>query len=222
MADFTAGQDTKQKIYDTARRLFYQRGYLKTTLAAISQESGINSAMVSYYFDSKANLALAVFAEYMQDTKNLVGELLPSVSERSDLMFQTAVEVRVHVKNMQSFYQLGRFLHELNQTSFYLKRESITTEFFERLSSAYDLNISYDKVCGITVTNYAIMASLIAARYEGVLDLTNADLARIIVTQYAHALGFFDAEIKDLIDSSYDAFRKMSIHVGDNFTLISG
>ena len=66
------------------------------------------------------------------------------------------------------------------------------------------------------------MASLIAARYEGVLDLTNADLARIIVTQYAHALGFSDAEIKDLIDSSYDAFRKMSIHVGDNFTLISG
>lgn len=149
MADFTAGQDTKQKIYDTARRLFYQRGYLKTTLAAISQESGINSAMVSYYFDSKANLALAVFAEYMQDTKNLVGELLPSVSERSDLMFQTAVEVRVHVKNMQSFYQLGRFLHELNQTSFYLKRE-----YYHRIFRTAQLGIRFEYKLRQGLRNY--------------------------------------------------------------------
>lgn len=221
MADLPAGQDTKQKIYDTARRLFYERGFTKTTLSVISQEAKINSAMVAYYFENKTNLALAVYSDYMQETKELVSRILPSVSSQSDLMFQTALEVRIHTRNMQSSYQLGRFLYELNQTSFYLQRESITTEFFERLCAAYDLKLSYDQVSGITITNYAIMASLNAARYEGVLDLTNADVVRVIVTHYAHSLGFPDEEIEELLNFSLEAFRKISIRVGSDFRLLS-
>lgn len=65
MANYKTGLETKEKIYATAKKLFYEKGFVKTTLAEIARESGANKAMVSYYFGNKNNLALEVYNEYM-------------------------------------------------------------------------------------------------------------------------------------------------------------
>jgi AcrR family transcriptional regulator len=49
-------QDTKQKILDTAERLFGERGYDATSLRQIIAEAGVNLAAVHYHFGSKEEL----------------------------------------------------------------------------------------------------------------------------------------------------------------------
>jgi len=48
--------DTKQKILDTAERLFAEQGYDATSLRQIIAEAGVNLAAVHYHFGSKEEL----------------------------------------------------------------------------------------------------------------------------------------------------------------------
>ena len=48
--------DTKQKILDTAERLFAQQGYAATSMRQIISEAGVNLAAIHYHFGSKEEL----------------------------------------------------------------------------------------------------------------------------------------------------------------------
>lgn len=48
--------DTKQKILDTAERLFSEQGYSATSLRRIIAEAGVNLAAIHYHFGTKEDL----------------------------------------------------------------------------------------------------------------------------------------------------------------------
>jgi len=52
---------TKEKILDTAEKLFVKNGLSATSLRAIIKEAGVNTAAVHYHFGSKQGLIEAVF-----------------------------------------------------------------------------------------------------------------------------------------------------------------
>ncbi len=54
------GSDTKQRILDTAERLFADRGFAGTSLRAITREADVNQAAVHYHYGSKDELLKAV------------------------------------------------------------------------------------------------------------------------------------------------------------------
>ncbi len=60
-----AGRDTRQRILDAARDLFYEKGYAATGLAEILQRAEANSGSFYYFFESKEALLGAVLDEYV-------------------------------------------------------------------------------------------------------------------------------------------------------------
>ncbi len=54
-------QNTKDRILDSAERLFAERGYDATSLRAITREAGVNLAAVNYHFSSKEALLRSLF-----------------------------------------------------------------------------------------------------------------------------------------------------------------
>jgi AcrR family transcriptional regulator len=58
--------DTKQRILDTAERLFAERGYRATSLRSIIGEAGVNLAAVHYHFRSKEGLLDAVMSRRLE------------------------------------------------------------------------------------------------------------------------------------------------------------
>ena len=55
--------EVQQKIVESARKLFIKKGLKGTTVRDIAAESGVNVAMVNYYFRSKEKLFDAIFEE---------------------------------------------------------------------------------------------------------------------------------------------------------------
>jgi len=53
---------TRQALLDSARSLFAQRGYDRTTLRQVAEQAGVDAALVARYFGGKEGLYLAVFA----------------------------------------------------------------------------------------------------------------------------------------------------------------
>lgn len=51
-----AGTGTREEILAAARRLFAERGYEDASMRAIAAEAGVDAALITHFFGSKANL----------------------------------------------------------------------------------------------------------------------------------------------------------------------
>lgn len=56
--------DTRTKLVEAARRLFWTRGYHATSVAEILGEAGVNSGSLYHFFDGKEDLLQAVLERY--------------------------------------------------------------------------------------------------------------------------------------------------------------
>ena len=57
------GERTRERILDTALRLFHERGWRDTTMRAIATEAGVSLGNAYYYFASKESLIQAIYAQ---------------------------------------------------------------------------------------------------------------------------------------------------------------
>lgn len=71
---------TEGKIKDAARKVFMQKGFAATRTRDIAEESGINLALLNYYFRSKEKLFQEVMSEKIQQ---FFGVLFPIISDTS-------------------------------------------------------------------------------------------------------------------------------------------
>jgi AcrR family transcriptional regulator len=66
---------TRQAVLDTARRLFFTRGYAETSLQDIADELGVVKANVYYYFRTKDSLIAELLAERVRELEALLDEV---------------------------------------------------------------------------------------------------------------------------------------------------
>ncbi|RKF20224.1 TetR/AcrR family transcriptional regulator [Alginatibacterium sediminis] len=67
---------TKDKILNTAERLFAERGFTDTSLRLITSHADVNLASVNYHFGSKKELIQAVLRRYLDAFMPLVDEAM--------------------------------------------------------------------------------------------------------------------------------------------------
>jgi len=59
-------EDTHQKVLQSARSIFIQKGFEGARMQEIADHAGINKGLLHYYFKSKQNLFQAVFKEVLR------------------------------------------------------------------------------------------------------------------------------------------------------------
>jgi len=106
-----ADSDTERRILDAAHAVFLRHGTAGARTQEIAREAGVNSALLHYYFRSKARLAEAVF-------QRAAAELMPAVLRilGSDAELETKVEQVIDVELKQLLktpYLPGYVLSEL-------------------------------------------------------------------------------------------------------------
>ena len=94
-------------IIETAERLFASRGFDGTSVRDISEEAGINIAMISYYFGSKEKLMEAIFEVKIGKVQVRVEELLKdktmSPIQKINILIEEHIE---RVMKSQQFYRI--------------------------------------------------------------------------------------------------------------------
>src|SRR5438552_17602700 len=58
--------DTRTRILEAARRLFYEQGYYATGIATILREADVNSGSLYHFFPSKEALLMGVLERYVE------------------------------------------------------------------------------------------------------------------------------------------------------------
>lgn len=77
---------TKEKILDTAYRIFCAKGYYSTSTNEIAKEAGVPIGSVYSYFKDKDTILLEILRRYHEEFEKSTGELMLSLeSYRSDM-----------------------------------------------------------------------------------------------------------------------------------------
>src|SRR5260370_9763850 len=81
-------RDTERRILDAAHAVFVRSGTAGARTQEIAREAGVNSALLHYYFRSKARLAEAVFSRAASQLFPAVLRILASDAELEEKVEQ--------------------------------------------------------------------------------------------------------------------------------------
>lgn len=68
--------DKKQKIIQTAKRVFAEKSFFDATLEEISELSGVKKSTIYYYFESKLDLLMAILEAVIREIAAKIDELM--------------------------------------------------------------------------------------------------------------------------------------------------
>ncbi len=100
-------QSTELKIKSAARKIFYQKGYSATRTRDIAEESGINLALLNYYFRSKEKLFEIVMMEtmttFMHGLISVINSKDTSLEEKITLICESYINMIQQEPNLPMF-----------------------------------------------------------------------------------------------------------------------
>lgn len=94
MPNYNNGNETKKKIYDTAKSLFYAYGYSGASFNMICDVANVNPGTIAYHFKSKKNLGELIFMDIMNTMSNSIAEFFPS----SDSVLRSYIGYMLHMQ----------------------------------------------------------------------------------------------------------------------------
>lgn len=167
-------QATGEKILETAERLFASRGFSATTIKMIAAESKQNSALIYYYYDSKATLYRHVLERVVDRISAEASSRIRSDSAPEEVI-SAVVESQVAVlaANPHLPVLLARELIDWKAAHAEPAIRSLSAGLFERLRAAIEngqqqgifskaLNPRFAAISVVAQVGYLVLASPIA------------------------------------------------------------
>jgi TetR/AcrR family transcriptional regulator len=167
-------QATAERILDAAERLFATQGFSATTIKMIATESGQNSALIYYYYDSKATLYRHILERLVAKiTGEAAGRIKPDSSPDSIIAAVVESQVAVLVANPHLPILLARELIDWKAAHAEPAIRSLSGGLFERLRSAVEagqaagafntgINSRFAAISVVAQVGYLVLASPIA------------------------------------------------------------
>ncbi len=109
MGTYQKGQTTKESILQTARQLFYEKGYRDTFCKDIAREAGVNVGLIHYYYKTKGNIAWEIYASFLSEMLDRISVWFP----QEDDLVQKAITIRLLWNLLGTDEKLKRFFHEI-------------------------------------------------------------------------------------------------------------
>lgn len=107
-------QETRQRIFDTAVKLFMEKGYEETTMREIAAEAGCSLGLAYRYFESKEVVVIQLYRQLASSTKDKIA-LLPDLP-LAERFYQIMTEVLQTVTPFRPVWQ-GVFGGAMNPNS---------------------------------------------------------------------------------------------------------
>ncbi|AFA48134.1 TetR/AcrR family transcriptional regulator [Acetobacterium woodii] len=219
MGKYKVGKETKEKIYETSKTLFYEYGYTNTTCLKIAKESGANVGLINYYYGSKGGLGIDVYNEIMSSYKARVTEKLAELGIETSLLLQTAVEMRLINNNIRINKNFSRFYYDLLSENVIYKEQSVMTDFYRNLAESCGLNYSEFEIAFITYTNMGATQGSNLAYDAGLIDCSSLDFVNANIYLLLSNMRLDAKTIDAVILESQEIEKLFNVRIEKNFAI---
>lgn len=154
----TRGEQTKQRILDASKVLFYENGYNETTIQSIADLAQSTLGGITYHFSSKEMIASSIFNEYI---RRLYEALFASEAKSQSWLF---------LHYVVTFNYYSRLFADANMVRFY---RQILNDYISSYDMYYDtyqrIYYSLAEEAHVKLTSVELEATIVAdlgARHE--------------------------------------------------------
>ncbi|MCL1912353.1 MAG: TetR/AcrR family transcriptional regulator [Eubacteriaceae bacterium] len=220
------GDSVKQDILDTARILFYEKGYTNTFLDSIAENCGITKPLILYYFTSKAALARAVKDVYIAEIKNVVSFKVYRYyfnMQSYDLQVSTAVEIRI--SNMLAILDenVSRFELERADDKFAEITSREKGDFYYEIHDRHyrlDIDRNADEIAMISTVASIGGFALARAYKQGHFNCTSEQILDYIVSLNFKLMHVPEERINEILAESKKIVDTVSFEIQPYFRVV--
>lgn len=197
--------NTKDKIYNTAKRLYLENGYENTPNTLIAKEAGVNLGLVTYYFKTKDIIASEMLNYNYQTLYSHMIKYLPT----NDELLQVITFHRLHYKLTELDALYDRFMYEMNKFDL-LEKATRDGELYTLYQTLVENNVQIEpsekeRFCDCAVAaSFGANRALTIKQYEKEIPLTKEELFDIAINQLLFSLKieYNNLLLKSLISSA--------------------
>ncbi len=209
----------RDKIIETARKLFYESGYSQTSFRNIAEACEITKGLITYHFDSKANLAKEVIYIYNLEIKNAVEEKILLLHEDYNALINMVVEALVLNEMYQQDKYALRFFLDYLDSGFGNQYIDGFAGFYKMIDRQYQFKKSDTEYKMLCTSQMFTALSLVYSFFSGNLDCTFEEYVEFSLKLQLKILGLSEneqcsvyshgSELREKIDYSIQPYFKV-------------
>lgn len=192
---------TAQAIFLAAKECFLEKGYNDVTFREIAERAGVTSSLISYYYDSKENLAAEVCSSFLDEVTEELGQIDFHNLGSGERFYITVYlewmkidEIPAYSRFYYSYFENSLGQKVLNGSN-YLKMVNDIIE-------DYGLDISSMENEIYMIANRGATRELLLHRYKDQYSVTREDIMDITTSNYFYNLGLDDEQIYSIVTKS--------------------
>ena len=116
MTIYKKSEETQEKILESAKILFCELGFKKTTIRNIAKRAGVNHALAYYHYNGKYDLAHQIIDEYHQKMEGVFDDIF---KEEIDPLLRLLVLYRFDLREIYDKKQDFEFYVDAYQESYF-------------------------------------------------------------------------------------------------------
>ncbi|WP_303866521.1 TetR/AcrR family transcriptional regulator [Acetobacterium wieringae] len=197
--------NTRDRIYNTAKRLYLENGYANTPNTMIAKEAGVNLGLVTYYFKTKDIIASDMLNNNYETLYSHLLKYLPT----DDELLQLITFFKLHFKLTGIDPHYDRFIYEMNKFDLLEKatRDGNLYELYKTLV-AHNSQIPISEKgltldCAVTAS-FGVIRALTMKQYEKEILISKEEIFDLCINQMFYSLKIDSNHllIKSLISSA--------------------
>ncbi len=211
--------EIKTNIFETAKILFYEQGFEKTTYKQIADILKISPGSLSYHFESKSELGNAVYISFMQKNynDNVMNYLLNKFDTFSPKL-ASAIEMRLQLYVFKNDANVVRFYKELFTAQDISSTCSMTRyTLLDNKSLAFGAKESLSAMKYVAAKGASV--ALTSAYFDGLLKASFEEFVNYKIYVVLRTMELKDEMITDLIKKSDEITKEMNIEILPYFEL---
>ncbi|AFA47708.1 TetR/AcrR family transcriptional regulator [Acetobacterium woodii] len=202
MRKMTKGELTKERIFLSAKELFYNQGYNATTIQQIADHSATTLGSMTYHFATKDTFIAKIFEDYLNSiTKSLREKLVgyKPINSFENHFYLTMVWYNYLLTdpNVNNFY------HEISQNeSLYPFLHLRMSDIYHGFVRDFNLRIRAIEFDALLIADFGARRDLTRAFCEKKIKMPVEDFSILIITNTARCFGIPE---KSIYRVSYEA-----------------
>lgn len=218
MGTYPAGDLTKKKLYEVAKEIFYEKGYIDATLKEICLKANVKQSVFFYHYKDKSEIAKLIYSNFGEAHTAMINDEIRQNAYSTDLIICTCVFSAVFYFNTLENPHLNRFWAEM-----YLNNMPADIPFFRhRYKNMFnkrkldDKSIEFDF---FLISCTSIDGVLLQKYYQKNISATPDQIVRFKLSHILWGLKYEQKEIDEMIHIIIDIAKKITVRAGKNFEI---
>lgn len=156
-------KSTREILLQTALNLFYQKGYLSTSIREIGAEAGMSNSIIYHYFKNKEELLFEIVNNTSQKLIQALQEIQERISDPLECLRQMLTEHSLFFglklkKEAKIFESDHYFVHGKHQETIRAQQRKIYDLYKNKMRELVDKGVLKD--VDLTVANFSIFGTI--------------------------------------------------------------